>query len=176
MMPYDNENIMWQLSFPMPEDEAKVLSKKGSEALQQEGINRLWDWHSPIPEILQATDASLISGYPVYDREVMEPEFFKNFWNITLLWDAMHPMSPFKGQGANQAILDALDLARDITQKCGPGSERREQWLRKTLLEDFEKQMLLRSTPKVQDSARAVKLLHSDAVLHEGDTPRGRGI
>ena len=36
--------------------------------------------------------------------------------------------------------------------------------------------MLERSALKVRDSAKAVKLLHSDAVLHDGDTPRGRGI
>jgi 2-polyprenyl-6-methoxyphenol hydroxylase-like FAD-dependent oxidoreductase len=107
---------------------------------------------------------------------MLELEILKNIWDITLLWDAMHPMSPFKGQGANQALLDALDLARDITEKCGLDSAWREKWLRKTLLEDFEKQMLERSTDKVRDSALAVKLLHSDAVLHEGDNPRGRGI
>jgi len=28
MMPFDEESIMWQLSFPLPEEEAKVLSKK----------------------------------------------------------------------------------------------------------------------------------------------------
>lgn len=176
MMPYDENNIMWQLSFPMPEKEAKILSKQGPVALRQEGIDRLWGWHTPIPEILAATDSSRISGYPIYDREVLNPEFLQNLWNITLLWDAMHPMSPFKGQGANQALLDALDLARDIATKCGPDSGWREKWLRKTVLEDFEKQMLDRSALKVRDSARAVELLHSDAVLHDGDTPRGRGI
>lgn len=88
----------------------------------------------------------------------------------------MHPMSPFKGQGANQAILDALDIARDIATKCDSESDWRKTGLRKTVLEDFENVMLGRSALKVRDSAAAVKLLHSDAVLHDGDTPRGRGI
>lgn len=176
MMPYDRETIMWQLSFPMNQEDAEVLSKKGSQALQKESIKRLWDWHSPIPEIVMATDTSLISGYPVYDREVLQWESFKNIWNITLLWDAMHPMSPFKWQGANQAILDALDLARDITTKCTPGSGWRDKWLRKVVLKDFEKSMLERSALKVWDSRIAAKLLHSDAVLHDGDIPRGRQI
>jgi len=176
MMPYDKDTIMWQMSFPLPEIDAKILSKKWPEALKQETIKKLWNWHSPIPEILNTTDISLISWYPVYDREVLGIEHFKKMWSITLLWDAMHPMSPFKGQWANQALLDALDLARDIANKCGWKSGWREKWLREILLEDFEKHILERSTPKVRDSAEAVKLLHSDAVLHDEDTPRSRGI
>jgi len=176
MMPYDAKTIMWQLSFPLTETDAIKLSKNGSTALKREGLKRLWSWHSPIPEILEATDSSRISGYPVYDRKVLTLESFKNFWNATLLWDAMHPMSPFKGQWANQALLDALDLARGIAIKCGSDSHWREKGLRKTLLEDFEKCMLGRSSLKVQDSARAAKLLHSGAVMRNGDSPRGRGF
>jgi len=176
MMPYDADNVMWQMSFLLGELQAKALSKKWSEALKLEAIQRLWDWHEPIPEILEVTDSSLISGYPVYDREILDPKLLKNIWNVTLLGDAMHPMSPFKWQWANQAILDALDLARDIAVKCGSDSNWREKWLRSIVLEDFEKHILSRSTPKVRDSARAVKLLHSDAVLHDKDTPRSRGI
>lgn len=41
MMPYDENTIMWQLSFPMTEEDAKILSKNGPDALKQEGIDRL---------------------------------------------------------------------------------------------------------------------------------------
>ena len=83
-------------------------------------------------------------------------------------------MSPFKGQGANQALLDALALARGITKGCGPFSQWRESGVRKSVLTEFESEMLERSARKVKDSAEAAQFLHSDIVLHEGDEPRGR--
>jgi len=172
VMPYDSKSVMWQLSFPISEKDAKALSEKGVEALKKEAIKRT-DWHSPIPQIIAATQENLISGYPVYDRELLTPELLEKGKRVTLIGDAAHPMSPFKGQGANQALLDALSLVREITAECRPLSEWRKAGIRKTVLKEFESEMLKRSASKVKDSAEATKTLHSNSVLLEADEPRG---
>lgn len=173
MMPYTADSVMWQLSFPMLEKDAKALSAKGPQALKEEACLRT-QWHDPIPQIIAATMETQISGYPVYDRELLSAELLKKSSKVTLIGDAAHPMSPFKGQGANQALLDALTLARGITRGCRDGSQWRKNGLRESVLNEFESEMLERSAVKVKDSAAAAQFLHSEIVLHEGDEPRGR--
>ena len=175
IMPYDSNSVMWQLSFPMPEKEATALSAQGAQALKKEACRRT-HWHDPIPQILAATQDAQVSGYPVYDRELLEPELLEKMGQATLIGDAAHPMSPFKGQGANQALLDALALARAISRGCRPLSQWREAGIRTSVLTAFEAEMLVRSASKVKDSAAAAQFLHSEIVLHEGDEPRGRFI
>jgi len=173
MMPYSSDSVMWQLSFPMPEEEAKALSALGVQALKEEACRRC-QWHDPIPQILAATLETQVSGYPVYDRAILQSELLEKGTQVTLIGDAAHPMSPFKGQGANQALLDALLLARGIAKECRPRSPWREVGLRESVLTEFEAEMLKRSASKVKGSAEAAQFLHSDIVLHEGDEPRGR--
>jgi 2-polyprenyl-6-methoxyphenol hydroxylase-like FAD-dependent oxidoreductase len=173
MMPYDSDSIMWQLSFPLSEKEAKKLNTEGTKALKKEACRRT-QWHNPIPQIISATNEAQISGYPVYDRELLKPELFENATKVTLIGDAAHPMSPFKGQGANQALLDSLSLARGISKRCTPASKWREKGIRKSVLLEFEAEMLVRSASKVKSSAEAAQLLHSEIILHEGNAPRGK--
>ena len=175
MMPYSLDSIMWQLSFPMPEEEAKALSAQGALALKEEACRRT-QWHKPIPQILSATLPAQISGYPVYDRELLKSKLLEKAGAVTLIGDAAHPMSPFKGQGANQALLDALLLARNISIACNSFSSWRETGVREIVLTEFEEEMLERSASKVKDSAEAVELLHSKNVLREGDGPKGRVV
>lgn len=173
IMPFTSDSVMWQLSFPMTETEAQTLSKQGRQALKDEAIKRC-QWHQPIPQILNATHIDQISGYPVYDRALMDAGLLTKANNVTLIGDAAHPMSPFKGQGANQALLDALLLARLITKQCRPLSNWRELGIRNAVLNEFESDMLKRSASKVKDSAEAAKYLHSEVALYEGNEPRGR--
>jgi 2-polyprenyl-6-methoxyphenol hydroxylase-like FAD-dependent oxidoreductase len=173
MMPYSQDAIMWQFSFPIPEKDAKALSAKGAAALKKEVITRTM-WHDPIPQIIAATCITQITGYPVYDRSLLQPNQMPAHLPITLIGDAAHPMSPFKGQGANQALLDALSLARHITHGCRPQTNWKQDGIRAAVLKEFEKEMIQRTAVKVKESAAAAKFLHSDVVLYKGDEPRGR--
>lgn len=175
VMPYSSHSVMWQFSFPMSEEEAKALSAQGALALKEEACLR-GKWHHPIPQMLSATLPEQISGYPVYDRELLKPQLLEEAGAVTLIGDAAHPMSPFKGQGANQALLDALSLARNIAVKCASLPEWREVGLRKAVLTGFEEEMLERSAFKVTDSANAVEFLHSKDVLREGGGPKSRSL
>ena len=71
-----------------------------------------------------------------------------------LIGDAVHPMSPFKGQGANQALADGPALT---------------DWLLKSKLASallgFEREMHSRSRPKVLASRVAANKLHSPEVM-----------
>ncbi|MBU2018241.1 MAG: FAD-dependent monooxygenase [Bacteroidetes bacterium] len=125
---------------------------------------------------MEATQVAQISGYPVYDRALLLPKQLTKGGAVTLLGDAAHPMSPFKGQGANQALLDALSLARAISKNCRPSSGWREKGVRESVLAEFEAEMLERSAIKVKDSAEAAEFLHSEIVLEKKDEPRGRNI
>ena len=171
MMPYSSDSVMWQMSFPIAEKEAKELSSKGALTLKKEACRRA-QWHDPIPQILNATLESKISGYPVYDRDLLKMELLEQGKQVTLIGDAAHPMSPFKGQGANQALLDALALARAISNGCRPKSQWRTAGIRNTVLSQFETEMLARTSSKVIESAEAAKFLHSEVVLREGNEPR----
>ena len=173
--------MMWQLSFPMNEDDAKTLSRKGPAALKLESLDRCQGWHDPIPELLRLTPVRLISGYPVYDRELLTAEELRHGSAgrsnslVSLLGDAAHPMSPFKGQGANQALLDAVLLARGLykalqAEKGASNSD--PQVSLEDALSKFEAEMLTRSAAKVKASADAAKFLHSEVAIAEGNHPR----
>lgn len=70
-------------------------------------LERFGDWHAPIKAVIEATnDASIMVG-DIYDRKPLQR------WSagrVTLVGDAAHPSEPTLGQGACQAIEDAVVL------------------------------------------------------------------
>lgn len=82
-------------------------------------------------------------------------------------------MSPFKGQGANQALLDALSYARILYRNCKNNSTSPSSSIPHDWLKEYELEMLKRSAIKVKASADAAEFLHSDIVLQKGNCTRG---
>lgn len=86
-----------QAGEPLPQDPHALLA------------GRFGDWAHPVPDLIASTPAEAILRTDIYDREPMRG------WSrgrVTLLGDAAHPMTPDLGQGACQALEDAVVLGR----------------------------------------------------------------
>ncbi|WP_043630168.1 FAD-dependent monooxygenase [Nonomuraea candida] len=72
-------------------------------------LRRFGDWHDPIPALLRAADPARIIRNDVYHAARPLPAFHRG--RVALVGDAAHAMTPNLGQGACQAIEDAVVLA-----------------------------------------------------------------
>ncbi|WP_067671077.1 FAD-dependent monooxygenase [Nocardia miyunensis] len=71
-------------------------------------VEKLLNFDPAVPEIVRRMAETEVSAFSVYDREPIT-QWTSN--RATLLGDAAHPFLPSEGQGANQAIQDAVVLA-----------------------------------------------------------------
>jgi 2-polyprenyl-6-methoxyphenol hydroxylase-like FAD-dependent oxidoreductase len=74
------------------------------------------DWETPVPEMIEATPEDAIERVDIADHRPLRR------WGagrVTLLGDAAHAMTPNMGQGACQAIEDAIVLARCLREGDG---------------------------------------------------------
>ena len=95
-------------------------------------------------------------GIPAFDRDlIFSKDEEKDLHPIALIGDAAHPMSPFKGQGANQALLDALDLSDIIQQNNDLHLS----------VDQYEKRMFNRVESKVMESRERVQTFHRPEAL-----------
>ena len=166
-MPFTASSTMWQLSFPCAETEARRFAKD-PEALKTTIRALCADWHDPVPAMLERTMTENVAGYPVYDREPLDPETLRpresKHRRVTLIGDAAHPMTPFKAQGANQAVADAVLLARCLSEHVRTQGENAAKGI-DAALPVFEKRMLARSSRVVRASREKAREMHSPLAL-----------
>jgi 2-polyprenyl-6-methoxyphenol hydroxylase-like FAD-dependent oxidoreductase len=109
------------------------------------------DWAAPVPEIIAGTCEDAILQNDIVDRPPLRG------WGrgaVTLLGDAAHPTTPNLGQGACQALEDAVVLAHCLSEDA----RAIEASLRK-----YEDIRLPRTTEIVRKSWQAGKVLQADS-------------
>lgn len=102
LVPVGRGRVYWFAAANAPEGEHAATSAKA------ELLARFGGWHDPIKAIIQETPEESILRNDIYDRDPLKE------WGVgrvSLLGDAAHPMTPDLGQGACQALEDAVVLA-----------------------------------------------------------------
>ena len=101
-----DDRIYWACVTKEPKGE-----KPGQGGHKQDVLERFGDWVGPVPALIEATDEAAILRNDMYDRPPVQR------WSrgrVTLVGDAAHPMTPNSGQGACQALEDAVALGESL--------------------------------------------------------------
>jgi 2-polyprenyl-6-methoxyphenol hydroxylase-like FAD-dependent oxidoreductase len=147
LVPLSQGRMYWFATLNSPEG---MRDKEGGR--KQELLDLFQTCHDPVPTVIEATDEAAILRNDIYDRPPL------HHWSqgrVTLLGDAAHPMTPNIGQGACQAIEDAVALATCLTTQHTVASA----------LQVYEKQRIKRANSVVQQSARVGQVAQWESSL-----------
>jgi 2-polyprenyl-6-methoxyphenol hydroxylase-like FAD-dependent oxidoreductase len=111
------------------------------ERPREEFLRRYGAWFDPIPALIEATEPEAIESTFTYDRR---PRRSWGRGRITLLGDAAHPMKPNIGQGAAQALEDAVVLGLCAADRRDP----------EAILREYERRRARRANAAVRASRR----------------------
>ncbi|MEU9043980.1 MULTISPECIES: FAD-dependent monooxygenase [unclassified Kitasatospora] len=83
-------------------------------------LRRYGTWCAPVPQLLALAEPERVLRHDVWD--LADPLPAHHHGRVALLGDAAHAMCPFQGQGACQAIEDAVVLASLLTPSTDPAA------------------------------------------------------
>jgi len=116
VLPLREDRAYWFLTA----NERRANTQYGDNRV--EVLRRVGDWHEPIPQLVAATPPDQVLHNDMLDIDPV-PTFVKD--RVVLLGDAAHAMTPDLGQGACQALEDAVVLAAHADDLSAYDRERR---------------------------------------------------
>jgi 2-polyprenyl-6-methoxyphenol hydroxylase-like FAD-dependent oxidoreductase len=146
--PLPDGDVYWSSLITMPLHEIERIDDHLDRMRELFG-----SWHDPIPELLRLTDPDACFATPVLFRP---PPTWLHQGRVVLIGDAAHPMTPDLGQGACQAIEDAVVLS-----DCLRHTDRYIE----SMLEDFTSRRLQRVRRIVREARQLGRLNASPGVV-----------
>jgi 2-polyprenyl-6-methoxyphenol hydroxylase-like FAD-dependent oxidoreductase len=125
---------------------AKARSHPGADGDKAEVLRLVAEWAVPFRPIVEATDEHAILRNEIVDRPAAKA------WGagrVTLLGDAIHATTPNLGQGACQALEDAVFLADCLRRAASPEAG----------LRDYEARRRERTSMVITESWRLGKMI-----------------
>lgn len=110
MVPLSKEQIYWFAAVNRP-----LGSQDPPEGCKAELLSIFAGWLDPVERLIEATPEAKILRNDIFDRDPI------NAWSsgrVVLLGDAAHPMCPNLGQGACQALEDAVVLGQELRRSA----------------------------------------------------------
>jgi 2-polyprenyl-6-methoxyphenol hydroxylase-like FAD-dependent oxidoreductase len=121
--------------------------KPGPGGHKQDVLERFGKWTDLVPRLIAATESAAILRNDMYDRP---PSRRWSKGRVTLVGDAAHPMTPNQGQGACQALEDAVALGESLEGASDPARA----------FEIYEKRRIHRANRAVAMSRQASRGVH----------------
>jgi 2-polyprenyl-6-methoxyphenol hydroxylase-like FAD-dependent oxidoreductase len=119
------------------------------EDLWAVAVERTRRWHPSVHQVMAGADAS--AAFPITLRTCTRIDPWRT-GRVTLLGDAVHPMTPAAGAGANTALWDSARLARAL-KSVGAGRTIRDA------LAEYERDMIEHGMAAVTESLHGAQRL-----------------
>jgi 2-polyprenyl-6-methoxyphenol hydroxylase-like FAD-dependent oxidoreductase len=153
----EDDYVMWgfsahraELSFSGP------LDSVNSDAARSRVLQLMEHWDPALRRLVEIADPATMSTFPIKTSVRVSPWATRN---VTLLGDAIHNMTPFRGNGANTALRDAQSLLQGLV-----GVSRGETELL-TALARYERDMIRYGFRAVQTSLKDMERFHNRSPL-----------
>lgn len=160
---YDrDEYIMWGLSARREDFGLSVAPERlDPEAARALALEKMRGWAPELRRMVERADPAFITAFPV--KTASESRAWPTR-NVTLLGDALHNMTPFRGMGANAALDDAAAL-RDALAAIAEGRQ-----LLLPALADYEHAMIDKGFAAVRGSLADMRRFHARSTLERSIT------
>jgi 2-polyprenyl-6-methoxyphenol hydroxylase-like FAD-dependent oxidoreductase len=157
---YDRESyVMWGFSAHDETLGLPDLAAPSGQAARAAVIALTDGWHPAVRWLVENADLSTVTAFAIKTSVPIQPWATRR---VTLLGDALHNMTPFRGIGANTALRDAAALRRALV-----GVARGRADLIQALAA-YERGMIGYGFAAVQTSLKNMDRFHAKGVLARG--------